>query len=271
MWNLIVTLVGVVVATTGGLLFFSNRKPGNNRQADVVAVGLLAGGMALFVFSLVYLNQRNTLESTLAADQRAATASERKHAHAKPAVQLPYSLIAVLTWGTPSDQDKATSAAIASYSSALLQQLSQLVKVFASRATIESVALTRREYEQLRNGSLAASDWCNRTHAGMVVVLGVGTSRENGQFTLWREPLYIATDCQTGRTATRIGHVSERIGDVFPYQLGLEKGMTKLLSEFARNETPAANTPQPPPLPHPVKAAPRSETDPATAAPGTTP
>jgi hypothetical protein len=242
MLGLIATLLGVVLATSGVFLFFSNRRAGlsgRGYRGELAALALLVGGGAILLSSVALWPDSPTGPVTAAFDANRITEQQPTAsgmpAEDKTAVpRLPYKRIAILSWGTPSDTDSADQSEVAGYSAALQQLVSQTIRSQNPDAIIEPVNLTREDYQGLLASSLGASDWCARTKADLLVAVGVGASRVGDQYTLWREPLYAVMDCHDQRGLRQNARINERPGDRFPYQMALGEDIAKLLQDFAR-------------------------------------
>jgi len=240
MYGLAAAIIGAGLATVGVFLFFSNRRAGRARRgllSELVAVCLLLGGGALLLSSVTIAPQDPfdavaTLDPNRLLEQH-PPASGGEPAGATRAPQWPYRRIAVITWGTPSDNDAASEVRIERYSRKLQQLAMAQLHELANEAKFIPRNLHREEYRLLRESTLGAQAWCDKLEADLVLAIGVGSTRVNGEYALWREPLYELLDCQTGKTTRQLGRINERAGDAFPYQLGLSDELAGLLREFS--------------------------------------
>ena len=241
MWELAAALLGVGLITIGGFLLFSSRNMGSRTaQGQLVALVLLGVGSALLVASLILGASNKSLLAELAragllqADLGAPAANnvQTPGAPAPQPRRLPYRQVTVLAWGTPSDQDDAAAPAIEAYSGELLLLLRSVLQGYTSQTKIAAHPLSREDYERLSKQSMAETGWCERYAAGLMLAVGVGTTRLEGQYALWREPVYEILDCRNARGVRKVGHVNERASDRFPYQLALYNDLANLLNEF---------------------------------------
>lgn len=247
MLGLIAALIGVGLATVGVFLFFSNRLIGNRGlRSELLAVALLlgGGGTLLAAFTLDFDAQlgpstANFDPNTLIEQQPTAAAPPKQPdlASTAPESRLPHLKATVLAWGTPSDMDSAEANEVEGYSLKLERMAAELLRDFAPAALIETRMLTREEYAKLSELGLRESGWCDNQEGGLLLAIGVGALKfNNGDYALWREPVYEVLDCRSEKSARQIGRINEKAGDRFPYQLALRDDLTSLLNRFGSRQ-----------------------------------
>lgn len=242
MFELIAALIGVGLATVGVFLFFSNRFTGHRRLGgELLSVALLLGGGAILLSALALnfdggkfvpeFDPNALLEQQPPAAGRPSGGLADTPTASK--ALLPYKNIVVLSWGTPSDMDAADNEHVEAYSLRLADMASALLEDYSRDAQVRSYSLTRQDFDVLKKSPLASTGWCKRYQADLLVAIGMGTVQaNNGDYALWREPVYEALDCRTEQASRRIGKINERAGDSFPYQLAARTDLANLLDEF---------------------------------------
>jgi len=247
MFGLVAALIGVGLATVGVFLFISNRFIGNRGLGgELFSIALLLGGGAILLSS-VTLNYND--DAQVAGFDPNRLLDEQPTAAGGPAqggiaatptairALLPHQKIAVLAWGTPSDMDTADTAQIEAYSVKLQHLAHALLKDQSTDAQISTHTLTREDHQKLSALPLVSTGWCERYQTDLLVAVGMGTVMVgNGDYALWREPVYEALDCHTERASRRIGKINERPGDRFPYQQAVRADLAELLDGFAATQ-----------------------------------
>lgn len=243
MFGLIVALIGVGLATVGVFLFFSNRFIGNRGlRSELLAVALLVGGGGVLLAAFT-LDLDNRLDPSIAGFDPNALIEQQPTAaaaptqpgtfSASPESTLPHLDATVLAWGTPSDMDSAEAAKVESYSMELERMAADLLQRYAPAAQIQTRRLTREEYTQLNELGLKQAGWCKDRKGRLLLAIGVGALKiNNGDYALWREPVYEIVDCRSGRSTRQVGRINEKAGDLFPYQLALRDELSGVLNQF---------------------------------------
>lgn len=236
MFGLLATLIGVALATAGLLLIASGlRHTGYAGGASTLAATLLVGAGG----TMVWWQQGPTVTGYLA--QSAPDEINRLLEQAPPAAAPPASNdftsrrdALVVAWGTPSDDDQAESDIALAYTRQLANEAAgQLVA--NGRTHVALKILARAEFQPIREGGLVADTWCKNATDQRVLALGLGANPLGAAgYAPWREPLYELLDCTSGQRLRRIGRVTERIGDAFPYQLAIRDEISALLTAFAQ-------------------------------------
>jgi hypothetical protein len=237
MFGFIVAAIGVGLAAFGILLLLKNRQSGyRGLQRELFAITLLVGGAAVLLtaFTLALLDKQSELAFSPDAWLEAyPTAAGDRPAATEPA-RLPQRRILVLAWGTPSDMGSASPDETAAYTRQLGKLAAGLLRDFAPQASISAHSLTREEFGVLSKSSISQTDWCERFDAELLLAVGLGTTRtENGDYALWREPVYEALDCKSAKGERITGRIKERAGDRFPYELAASDDLRKLLAKLS--------------------------------------
>lgn len=254
MYGLIAALVGSGLGALGTLLFLSNRfgrgKASNHLSNELLSLSLILGGGAILLASVTLDNPpedelplsasrfdpNELLEQAPTASAKALDDYFKNSEHLQdlePLPLLPHKRILLVSWGTPSDTDMATTEQVADYTRLLNQLMQKQVLEYSRKAQISTYTLSRDEYQQFRSAPLALSEWCgDNGDIDLVIALGVGPAYVNGGYAMWREPVYEMLDCSTNQATRRNGKITERPGDRFPYYLALQSDINDLLTEF---------------------------------------
>jgi len=248
MFGLITALIGVGLTTLGVFLFFSNRFSKRVTRprlgSEILSILLLVGGSTLLLSSAAFnvpsakitqsfdpnrlMEEHPTAAGTSSAYQKVST----QRYPALPRFMLPYKHITVLAWGTPNDRDTADSAQITEYSEHLRNTVRELLRDYTTKVTINTPKFTRADYEVLQTSPLVMQKWCDEEKTDFIIALGIGPAKINGDYALWREPIYEALDCTTDQASRLGGRINERTGDRYPYQLSIFANISNLLDEY---------------------------------------
>lgn len=240
MYGLIAALIGVSLATTGLILFFNNRIL-NNRliHRELFAATLLVSGGGILLTAYILTEQPK--DTTLAFDPNRTLEENPPAAGSVPVSAntplLDYNKIVFFVWGTPSDSDRATEEQVSEYLSQVVDTAASVVQQYAPQASVKGQLMTATDFRALRESPMALTDWCERFDAELLVAIAIDTIKmPNGDYALWREPLYEALDCHSAQTERLVTRVSEKRADQFPYQLALREDLTTLFNRMVRSQ-----------------------------------
>lgn len=238
---LAVILLGAGCATTGLLLYLSNRGLGRLHRSShrletrllPTAMLLLGTGLAMMGWLIippsadlppdinVLLSQTPTASGSLPAS----------------AAKLQAGSVLLLVWGTPSDMDKADEQAEQAYSYAIGKALSTRLRAANPGLRVENLLMTQQEQEKVLLSPQSTDVWCAQQQWEILALVDMSAthSSERG-YAPWREPNYIFRDCSAERYRHIQGRVTERPGDNFPYEQSLEREFIQALARFSKRK-----------------------------------
>jgi len=242
MFGLIAALFGVSLATSGIFLFFNNRRLSNlgtvrkRMQRELLAASLLVSGGAILLVTVTLIEKHQpgaelAISPNELIEQNPPAAGRAVSANTQQA-KLQQTKIAVLAWGTPSDNDAVGTQEVSIYSRQLSALAQGMLSLYAPQADIAIHDLSRDDFTRLTQSSTAFAEWCERYDGGFLLALGVGaTKMENGDYALWREPVYQTLDCRNAKAQRMSSRITEKAGDRFPYQIAISDDLRRLLDQ----------------------------------------
>lgn len=235
---LAVILLGAGCATTGLLLFVSNRglgrlQAGTTRLSTILLPALMLLLGASLVFAGWLISPPTAERGTIADAGTTLLPSEIPASPAAETTPLPVRSVLLLVWGTPSDQDKASTQAEQDYSRAIGTALTHGLGQANPGLQAEHLILEREQHHQLLSSPRETKNWCDPQWEIVALVDMGATHSEKQGYMPWREPTYLLLECASGRSQQDRGRVTERPGDQHPYQQALQKEFFDALLQFS--------------------------------------
>lgn len=234
---LAVILLGAGCITTGLLLYMSNRdfrhlkKRPSKLETRLLAVTmlLLGSGLALIGWSISPRGEREPTDINTLLEQSPTAAGPKT----PPIPHLDDRSMLLLIWGTPSDDDTASDQQEMAYAYAIGSNLARLLRSENPDLRVETILVSKDEQEQAGLSPSVTLEWCKKGDWGLIAVIGLESPAANeAGYVPWREPRYVFRDCETADLVQLKGRVTERPGDDFPYQQGLEREFLQALGRF---------------------------------------